>query len=432
MLIFISDLHLIDETVGKHNIPISAYKGVFEDIKRYNKNISEVKLVFLGDTFDIIRTTFWSFHVPAGERPWGDITGNSKLVEEHAGRILDDVISKNTEVLAFIKDGLREIFQMDVEKIYIPGNHDRLCNVYGSLRKKVRDSLGIKGFAEPFEHKYDDAVHGNKYKVFARHGHEFDPWNYEGTADYTDEDYARVPIGDLIVSEIIARIPYTVMKYVGNSVPPEQKEDLLRNLQEVDNVRPAAAVLNWLFFQVSQKPRLKNAINKSVEEISANLLKLPYFQEWYDKHGGIFSLGMAAELKAALKIAERFNFGSADKMIDFLKKIPGSGAIIDYITNSEKKITSAAMDFLKNNPGYRSFLLGHTHNPLQMPACVNKNGMGQIYINTGTWREKYVQGSVGGFIGLKYLTYCVFYTPEENLGQPYETWTGALKEEVIS
>jgi hypothetical protein len=36
MLIFISDLHFVDETTGKHNIPTRAFDGVFEDLKKYN------------------------------------------------------------------------------------------------------------------------------------------------------------------------------------------------------------------------------------------------------------------------------------------------------------------------------------------------------------------------------------------------------------
>jgi hypothetical protein len=33
-----------------------------------------------------------------------------------------------------------------------------------------------------------------------------------------------------------------------------------------------------------------------------------------------------------------------------------------------------------------------------------------------------------GFIGLKYLTYAVFYSQDENPDQFFETWTGTLKE----
>ena len=36
MLVFISDLHFVDETAGKHNIRTRAFKGAFEDLKKYS------------------------------------------------------------------------------------------------------------------------------------------------------------------------------------------------------------------------------------------------------------------------------------------------------------------------------------------------------------------------------------------------------------
>jgi len=73
--------------------------------------------------------------------------------------------------------------------------------------------------------------------------------------------------------------------------------------------------------------------------------------------------------------------------------------------------------------------MGHTHNSLQIPIRVTSDGLDQIYINTGTWRKRYIQGTNSGFIGLKYLTYAVFYTEDEKPHQFFETWTGPFKEE---
>jgi len=36
VLVFISNLHFIDETAGMHNIPLRAFEGVFEDIRDYS------------------------------------------------------------------------------------------------------------------------------------------------------------------------------------------------------------------------------------------------------------------------------------------------------------------------------------------------------------------------------------------------------------
>jgi hypothetical protein len=91
-------------------------------------------------------------------------------------------------------------------------------------------------------------------------------------------------------------------------------------------------------------------------------------------------------------------------------------------------LIEAAQDFLTHTSAYRYVAMGHTHNALEVPIRVTTNGMDQVYFNTGTWRKKYTQGRSNGFIGTKYLTYTIFYTPKENGDQSFETWTGSLQE----
>ena len=47
MILFISDLHFIDETAGMHNIPARASEGVFEDIRNYGGNPPGLRLFYL-------------------------------------------------------------------------------------------------------------------------------------------------------------------------------------------------------------------------------------------------------------------------------------------------------------------------------------------------------------------------------------------------
>jgi len=426
VLVFISDLHFIDETAGQHNIQLSAFEGVFRDIRDYTEKFVEVKIVFLGDIFDLIRTTYW-LDVPADQRPWGDTEGNGYLIEQHAKKIMDDLIAKNSNTLAFLKDGLKDVFGQDVEKIYIPGNHDRLCNVYEDLREKVRNTLGIPGGKAPFPHVYDDMQLGNQYKVFARHGHEYDPWNYEGTTNWNDSDYAQVPVGDLIACEVAARIPHTIMKNVDGSIPDDQKRKLLHNLQEVDNVRPFLSILHWLFYRVSENPSLKDVINASLAEIATNFQNLTYVNRWYKRHGKFLKIDMTDEVKALIEVFKHFNIDAAEHLADIFTKIFGSGGVSSP-NDSDSYLTNKAVDFFTHTPDYRSIVMGHTHNPLQVPVRVTSEGLEQVYINTGTWRKRYIQGAVGGFVGVKYLTFAVFYRHDENPNQFFETWTGTLKE----
>ncbi len=429
MLIFISDLHFIDETAGNHNIPARAFEGVFKDIRDYTGKTSEIKIVFLGDIFDLIRTTYW-LDVPEAERPWGDTKAKDAAIEAHAQRIMDNLVAKNSNTFTFLKDGLKDVFGREVEKIYIPGNHDRLCNVYDSLRKTVRATLGIPGDGAPFPHVYDDKQYGNKYRAFARHGHEFDKWNYEGSPDRSDKDYAQVPIGDLIATEIVARIPYTIMRNIGDSIPEDQKDELKRNLQEVDNVRPFSGILKWIFYQVSANPELREVINKSLAEVATNFQNLKYLETWYEKHERFLQFDEADEVQALIQVFKHINVTAAETLIDTFSCILGAGCVSSP-DDSDKNLNEGAADFLTEEPDYRSIVMGHTHNPLQIPVGITGGGLEQVYINTGTWRKKYVQGTESGFVGLKYLTYAVFYSQEENPHQFFETWTGTLKEDGL-
>jgi UDP-2,3-diacylglucosamine pyrophosphatase LpxH len=441
MLVFISDLHFVDETAGEHNIPTRAFEGVFEDLKnfldglkKYSGKPTEVKIIFLGDIFDLNRTTYW-LKIPEAQRPWGDIENNRALVETHANAIFDEIIDKNKETFTLLSGSLEDTFKYsdEPERLYIPGNHDRLCNIFDSLREKVRINLGIKPVNEDkFLHVFNDK---DVYKVIAWHGHEFDVMNYEGTTNYTDSDYAQIPIGDLITTEIASRLPYTIMQHVENmspAMPEEEKESLKRNLQEIENVRPYTAVFDWLFYQVSENPELKKEINESLKEIVASFNSLQYLNRWYKRHDkwNIFTSDEADKLQSVIRLFKLFDVDEAETLLKIYSKIFGSPDNLP-MDNADKALIDTAKNFLTRTSEYRYCVMGHTHNPMQVPIRITSSAsseLEQIYLNTGTWRKRYIKGQAGGFIGLKHLTYTIIYSEEEKASQRFETWTGSLKE----
>lgn len=213
MLVFISDLHFVDGSAGEHNVPAEAFEIFFEDIswaaKRLaedGREVKEIKMVFLGDIFDVLRTEKW-FPFPESERPWGT---NENKIEAHANAIFDAIVKKNKQTFNLLGCELKKRFDfiLEPERIYVPGNHDRLCNMYESLREKVCRNLGIAPKGIPFAHHFLDTDYG----VFARHGHEYDKFNYEGGTSYSHEDYMRVPIGDPITTELVAKLPWKIMR----------------------------------------------------------------------------------------------------------------------------------------------------------------------------------------------------------------------------
>jgi UDP-2,3-diacylglucosamine pyrophosphatase LpxH len=427
MLVFISDLHFVDETAGKHNIPTRAFEGVFEDLKKYSGKPSEVKIVFLGDVFDINRTTYW-LEVDESERPWGDMENNPGKIGIHANKIMDEILSKNRETFDIFKGSLKDKFGVEPERIYIPGNHDRLCNLFPSLREKVRENLHIPVDSKPFLHLYDDVDFGNKYGVLARHGHEYDIWNYEGSDNFNDSDYAQVPIGDLITTEIAARLPYTVLKHVGTSLPPEQIVHLKRNLEEIENVRPYTAMFDWLFYQVRENPDVKKKIEKALNEIVENFNNLQYLKRWYKRHDKWnLTYDEADKLQTVIRMFKLLDLESAEGLMKIYTRIFGSPDNLP-MDNSDKTLIEKAKEFLTRKSEYRHCIMGHTHNPMQVPIRITSKGIDQVYLNTGTWRARHIKGLGGGFVTLKNLTYTIVYSQEENKYQQFETWTGSLKE----
>ena len=71
MLVFISDLHMTDKTAGMQFIPAEAFRRAFGEIAQHavNAGSKNIELIFLGDVFDLVRTTRW-FDIPPAERPW--------------------------------------------------------------------------------------------------------------------------------------------------------------------------------------------------------------------------------------------------------------------------------------------------------------------------------------------------------------------------
>ena len=283
MIVFISDLHFVDETAGKQNIPISAFELFLSDIKLHSEKTKnkekELKIVFLGDIFDFLRTEEW-FKIKEEDRPWGNNTEN---MEKRAKIILDKIAVKNKDTFnLFSKKNLENTFKdTHVEAIYIPGNHDRLCWMIDELKEKVMELLALNANnAKNFKHHFFNIEHG----VYATHGHIFDNFNYEGGPAYTDLDYGLVPIGDPITTEILAKIPYKLIKNIKleNILSSEDIIRLKYNFREIGNIRPFWTTLKWLLFQIKENMALKDIIKNSIDEVMSEFNDLKYVKKWYN------------------------------------------------------------------------------------------------------------------------------------------------------
>ena len=431
MLIIISDLHFVDGTAGKHNINPHAFDYFFQDINSIidekRNAIQEVKIVFLGDIFDLLRTWNW-FGYPVQERPWGTnpTPENLKALEVHAETLFDAVTdnSDNAASLKKIREGLAAIQGKSpkFEAHYFPGNHDRLINQWLSLRQKVCAALGLSHdpvYEFPHFKAFED------YRVFARHGHEFDCYNYEGGGAFRSEDYQQIPIGDPITTELLSKLPFELKKRLDTlTISPDEKERIIRNFQEIDNVRPFGAVIEWLLYQVRDKPAwLINLIEETVDVVIQEFNDLEFVRAWFGRHDKwLDPFDKADQIQIGLYILEKFNVFSLEKLFSLVTKA-GDLKFADPL------MAAAPDEAALLDPRLRYVVYGHTHDPLVVPMRV-RGDQEQIYLNTGTWRARYQKSFRDhSFISWKNMTYVIFYRDDERPGREadFETWTGTLK-----
>jgi UDP-2,3-diacylglucosamine pyrophosphatase LpxH len=434
MLVFISDLHFVDGSAGEHNLSTRAFEYFFDDLvaiaTKPSNDVKEIKIVLLGDIFDLLRTENW-FGYPVDERPWGT---NDHAIEVHALTLFDLIVEANQPTFQVIRQNradLKNRCQLadEARMFYLPGNHDRLVNSYPSLRKKVIDCLGFPAAwqnpADPFPHTYEDLAYG----VFARHGHEYDKYNYEGGATYTLNDYQRVPIGDPITTELVAKLPYTLAQHLDRvpDLPPEDRLAIKRNFQEIENVRPLSSIIEWLLYQVRQSRTLKEVIEDTVQEVITGFDNLDFVKGWYARHDKWLDWRDEADkIQAFLFLLRHFKLDRTEALWDLAMQAK------DYFLKDDL-LAAAPQEYFHLDPRLRYVVYGHTHDPLVSAVRStpgNPYPLEQVYLNTGTWRGRFFKASQNdSFIPWKNMTWVIFYRPGErnNPFPVFETWTGSLK-----
>jgi UDP-2,3-diacylglucosamine pyrophosphatase LpxH len=439
MLIFISDLHLMDGTAGAYYLPASAFVDTFRALalRAQNARAQDVKIVFLGDVYSLLVTTEW-FRLDPKERPWGE-----QPSADAALRILNGIIDRHAETLAILSGSLVDQFGFPTEpqRVYLPGNHDRLCNRYPALRRRVCETLGITPTnPDRFDHFFVDPEHG----VYARHGHEWDPYNFEGSLafrhrEYVEvpyDDYMQTPIGDVVATEIVARLPTLARENLPEGCP--DRAQIYRNFCDLFEVRPLAAIIPWLYDQMNRhSPTVQNAINKAVQQAAADFEAIPFVQEWMNKHDRLLHpFDPADRLQLLLLLLRVSDLTRFDRAMPLLEKA-------SQLCAGDNFASKAAEDFqrLDTVPEWKERILyvlyGHTHVPDQRaidvfgPALQPGN---RVYLNTGTWRPYQRQAlTKRGFVQWKNLTYVIIYKRGETLADGrlvdspvFETWTGGL------
>lgn len=456
MLVVISDLHLVDKTAGDHNVSGKAYKMWSEEIiaLAIEQKVKKIDFLYLGDIIDLIRTEYW-LNVPLAERPWGDPAVNedpgtiSDASKKHTLAILDKIEKETQEQLGVLsgrgwdkeqKDQLHKA-GITVRRAYIPGNHDRPYCVIPEVKAKVDALLGVTGFLP------GQSLHllaSPEYGVVARHGHEFDVWNYEGYAanhqyQFSDTDYQKVPIGDPITTEVAAKVPGAVRKnLLAAGFSQADADRIYVHLQDIENVRPLHAAFQWVYYQAdqlgqgtswtpAQNERATAIVREALTQIFEEFMDLPFVKAWIKKHDAWTTWPDEADKLQLIQGALRFKVPF--KVIEFFAKFMVEG-------DSEQR-TGAIGEPLLQDPATNLHyaVYGHTHQYDQLALQV-LNGYEKIYFNSGTWRPRlHRAANKKDFVEWKEMTYLVFYGPDEDYvqgnkavvkGFSFETWTGTM------
>ncbi len=480
MLVFLSDLHITDKSTGVQHLDIGAFKEAFHNIARQAQHAKskEITFVFLGDIFDLVRTTFW-FNKPARERPWGignDATDAEKAaLQKHARELLENIIAENKDIFDVWSQPLKGQYGLTIEpkRVYIPGNHDRICNEFSTLRERVIEALGLSiGQNAPLDAgvPFANHFHHALYQVFARHGHEWDEYNFEHVRDWSNANTAtlpgahflEIPIGELIAAEVASRLPTEACQHLKEQINDDDLQLIVEHMKTVDDVRPMAAILPWLVDSISSQKAMNKpanrqivlkALTKSIQKVMREFNTLPFTKAWMKKHDGFAPLDYVDRLQLGILALQNLDVHKLNRLLQMAQSRPihALEAMLRMMPCLDKALAndncaSAASDDLKRiNDDVRFqntlyLLYGHTHRAEQVPLATHESSACQVYLNTGTWRPLYRQAvSKTGFMRWKNMTFTMFYNHEHdpekvepNDDPIFETWTGSLLEPLKS
>jgi len=200
-VVFVSDVHL---TGGGPVADFDATTELVELLTELGRHEGEKLLLFGGDIFDLLQ---------AGGTP-----------VEAVDRVL---AAQDAQAVAAASAALAAV--PDATVVYVVGNHDSALAWHPEARRRVGEAFGIDHFALRARVAVQ-TLDGRTVTVLAEHGHALDVYNRHSDP----YDPLDTPAGDHVVQEVVNRF---------DLLAPERPE---LGLDQIDNVRPSAAVPVWL------------------------------------------------------------------------------------------------------------------------------------------------------------------------------------------
>ena len=467
MLAFISDLHLSDGTAIAGNVAPETFELVLgeihdlaEQVARARDRPTIVHLVLLGDIFDLLRTERWfetrrGDAVPLAERPWATAAAlgtapPNEAALGHARDMLDEIAEVNGEALAALRGETGEPPEgVTVRRVYVPGNHDRLYLHDEGVRARVLAALGAEDAGAIGEEGFTQhAVVRPDYGVIARHGHEWDMWNFAGyrgsqaRSARRPEEYLPTPIGDVVTTELAARLPYELEQRLLESrlFPPDLVGRIHQRMKRIDDVRPLFASFRWAYHAAdqlgaeldrAQDRALRLALDDTMRAMARAFRELPYYQAWVERRREPCCVDATDLLRLAVWGLTRVS-APVREIASLLESVLVRWSPIDAARRGARREDLA----LVGREEMRFVVYGHTHLAAQIP--IRGGAVAQdVYLNTGTYRPGVFRSDLGpGFIGWNRLGYVCLASPEEAMfappvfgalggGPSFVAWSGA-------
>jgi len=444
MLVFISDIHLTDETAFPSYLAPRVVEKIFyeslEAILERRPDVKELHLILLGDFFDLIRTLAW-WTIRGGKWIEKDVTpwhGDRSKLEAETLKVLNSILAvRNNKgfvnALHQLPGRLKKEFPRLTETAihYVPGNHDRLIT-FRSLKTTVKDVLGARIIADGGYYRPPG------YKVLAMHGHQLDMLNRE--------DKGIPPFGDFI-SSLVTALPYWIESDMKQALKKGKltgvsKNDiqvLKQNLLRVDDVRPQSAILPWILSQVKGQKEIEEYMEGFILDRIGELRKNEFLQKWLKAHDRelgaydeIFNLLALLFSNDIVKWISR-RFLSLDSLVSNIQKLSEDKKdhyAEGLLKAANKEINKKGDPYLKKVQtlldGVDLVILGHTHVAKVVPLRKDIS-----YLNTGTWR-KYTYQTLDRkyFTSLHNLSFVVVYKEDEAVDRRFEQWNASMSKEV--
>jgi UDP-2,3-diacylglucosamine pyrophosphatase LpxH len=476
MLAVISDLHFEEEALDKvslapnsagltfvRNLPPGAYQMIIARLadEAEHNGATHLDLVLAGDVFDLHRTLLW-FGTDDGNgglqptpdpvRPYVANTQVTPALESKVLEILDAIANEKRvagalEVFKLLWQGLYVPtggdpshpvqFPLAADRIrcvYLPGNHDRLANATPRIRERVRHHLGLPASNLPFPHTHtsDDP------RVIVRHGHEYDAFNFGADYGRRGADLDKIPLehyeaptfGDFVTIDIVGALPWRMRQHYGlkGILGSRALAAIYKRLLEFDDVRPQSRLLDFVLATpdtgVSQE-RLWELLRPVLVNLLDGIRDDPFLRKCLAgmKPANLTQRMALAAVRTALKLRIWRRGLPLSVVRSLLDKVAGGGDGPAAFATREPSI---------HNSDRRFVVAGHTHSPDVVP--IGKASSEQVYVDTGTWRNKVLPMAAGeGFVRLKSLSYLTVFGSDEDGGrtsasggrqESFDFWSG--------